>query len=130
MARLMPLSDITAQHSDVLGNDYYDPTGQTAYGMNGDKIGTIRGALAEPETGKIRYLIVDVCGCFQGRRWAWRPPPGSQQTRVCPTAFCACPLPWTRPGCPERCWASRPPGPSSGRVRAPTDWPEHPYALR
>lgn len=67
MARLMPLSDITAQHSDVLGNDYYDPTGQTAYGMNGDKIGTIRGALAEPETGKIRYLIVDVGGWFSSK---------------------------------------------------------------
>lgn len=67
MARLMPLSDITAQHSDVLGNDYYDPTGQTAYGMNGDKIGTICGALAEPETGKIRYLIVDVGGWFSSK---------------------------------------------------------------
>ncbi len=67
MARLMPLSDITAQHSDVLGNDYYDPTGQTAYGMNGDKIGTIRGALAEAETGKIRFLLVDVGGWFSSK---------------------------------------------------------------
>ncbi|MDV6373139.1 PRC and DUF2382 domain-containing protein [Deinococcus arenicola] len=67
MTRLMPLSDITAQHADVLGNDYYDPTGQTAYGMNGEKIGTIRGALAEPETGKIRYLIVDVGGWFSSK---------------------------------------------------------------
>ncbi len=67
MAHLMPLSDITAQHSDVLGNDYYDPTGQTAYGMNGEKIGTIRGALAEPETGKIRYLLVDVGGWFSSK---------------------------------------------------------------
>ncbi|GGL97274.1 PRC and DUF2382 domain-containing protein [Deinococcus aerophilus] len=67
MARLIPLSDITAQHSDVLGNDYYDPTGQTAYGMNGEKIGTVRGALAEAETGKIRSLIVDVGGWFSSK---------------------------------------------------------------
>ncbi len=67
MARLMPLSDITAQHSDVLGNEFHDPTGQTAYGMNGEKIGTIRGALAEPETGKIRYLIVDAGGWFSSK---------------------------------------------------------------
>ncbi|CAM3543763.1 Photosystem reaction center subunit H [Deinococcus saxicola] len=67
MARLMPLSDITTQHSDVLGTEFHDPTGQTAYGMNGDKIGTIRGALAEPETGKIRYLLVDVGGWFSSK---------------------------------------------------------------
>ncbi|CAM3520119.1 PRC and DUF2382 domain-containing protein [Deinococcus frigens] len=67
MARLMTLSDITSQHSDVLGTEYHDPTGQTAYGMNGDKIGTIRGALAEPETGKIRYLIVDAGGWFSSK---------------------------------------------------------------
>lgn len=67
MARLMSLSDITAQHSDLLGTEFHDPTGQTAYGMNGEKIGTIRGALAEAETGKIRFLLVDVGGWFSSK---------------------------------------------------------------
>ena len=65
--RLIPLSELTTRHADVLGNDYYDPTGSTAYGLNGDRIGTIRGALAEPETGRIRSLIVDVGGWFSSK---------------------------------------------------------------
>jgi len=67
MARLIPLSEITSRHADVLGNDYYDPTGSTAYGMNGERLGTVRGALAEPETGRIRHLIVDAGGWFSSK---------------------------------------------------------------
>jgi uncharacterized protein (TIGR02271 family) len=67
MARLMPLSDITTQHSDVLGTEFHDPTGQTAYGMNGEKIGTIRDALAEADTGRIRYLVLDAGGWFSSK---------------------------------------------------------------
>ncbi|MFC4639060.1 PRC and DUF2382 domain-containing protein [Deinococcus hohokamensis] len=67
MARLIPLSEITNRHADVLGNDYYDPTGSTAYGMNGERLGTVRGALAEPESGRIRHLIVDAGGWFSSK---------------------------------------------------------------
>lgn len=67
MARLIPLSEITTRHADALGNDYYDPTGSTAYGTNGERIGTVRGALAEAETGRIRSLIVDAGGWFSSK---------------------------------------------------------------
>lgn len=67
MARLIPLSEITSRHADVLGHDYYDPTGSTAYGMNGERIGTVRGALAEPESGRIRHLIGDAGGWFSSK---------------------------------------------------------------
>jgi len=42
----------------------YDPTGKNAYGMDGHKIGSVRGAMVEPDTGRLRYLIVDVGGWF------------------------------------------------------------------
>lgn len=67
MARLIPLSEITTRHADALGNDYYDPTGSTAYGTNGERIGTVRGALADAETGRIRSLIVDAGGWFSSK---------------------------------------------------------------
>lgn len=67
MPRLIPLSEITTRHADALGNDYYDPTGSTAYGTNGERIGTVRGALAEAETGRIRSLIVDAGGWFSSK---------------------------------------------------------------
>ena len=34
MASLMRLRDIQDTHVDLLGNDYFDPTGKTAYGAN------------------------------------------------------------------------------------------------
>ncbi|WP_435950183.1 DUF2382 domain-containing protein [Psychrobacter sp. DM8] len=67
MSQLIRLQDIQATHRDVIGDDYYDPTGKTAYGVNEEKIGKIDGALVEDTTGRIRYLIADVGGWFSSK---------------------------------------------------------------
>ncbi|WP_227429814.1 DUF2382 domain-containing protein [Psychrobacter sp. I-STPA6b] len=67
MSQLLRLKDIQATHRDLIGDDYYDPTGKTAYGAHEDKIGKIEGALVEDTTGRIRYLIVDVGGWFSSK---------------------------------------------------------------
>ena len=67
MSQLIRLRDIQATHRDLIGDDYYDPNGKTAYGVNEEKIGKIEGALVEDTTGRIRYLIVDVGGWFTSK---------------------------------------------------------------
>ena len=67
MSQLIRLRDIQATHRDLIGDDYYDPTGKTAYGVNEEKIGKIEGALVEDTTGRIRYLIVDAGGWFSSK---------------------------------------------------------------
>jgi uncharacterized protein (TIGR02271 family) len=67
MSQLIRLQDIQATHRDLIGDDYYDPTGKTAYGINEEKIGKIDGALVEDTTGRIRYLIVDAGGWFSSK---------------------------------------------------------------
>ena len=67
MSQLIRLKDIQATHRDLIGDDYYDPSGKTAYGVNEEKIGKIDGALVEDTTGRIRYLIVDAGGWFNSK---------------------------------------------------------------
>ena len=67
MSQLIRLQDIQATHRDLIGDDYYDPAGKTAYGVNEEKIGKIDGALVEDTTGRIRYLIVDAGGWFSSK---------------------------------------------------------------
>lgn len=67
MSQLIRLRDIQATHRDLIGDDYYDPNGKTAYGVNEEKIGKIEGALVEDTTGRIRYLIVDAGGWFTSK---------------------------------------------------------------
>ena len=67
MSQLLRLKDIQATHRDLIGDDYYDPSGKTAYGAGEDKIGNIEGALVEDTTGRIRYLIVDAGGWFSSK---------------------------------------------------------------
>ena len=67
MSQLIRLKDIQATHHDLIGDDYYDPTNKTAYGVNEEKIGKIEGALVEDTTGRIRYLIVDAGGWFSSK---------------------------------------------------------------
>ena len=67
MSQLIRLKDIQATHRDVIGDDYYDPTGKTAFGVNEEKIGKVDGALVEDTTGRIRYLIVDAGGWFSSK---------------------------------------------------------------
>lgn len=68
MSQLIRLQDIQATHHDLIGDDYYDPTGKTAYGAKEEKIGKIEGALVEDTTGRIRYFIVDVGGWFSSKK--------------------------------------------------------------
>lgn len=37
MSQLIRLRDIQATHRDIIGDDYYDPTGKAAYGANEEK---------------------------------------------------------------------------------------------
>jgi len=67
MSQLIRLKDIQATHKDLIGDDYYDPTSKTAYGVGEEKIGKIEGALVEDTTGRIRYLIVDAGGWFSSK---------------------------------------------------------------
>ncbi len=65
---LIRLSDVSSDATyNIKGEGVYDPTGHTAYGINGEKIGTIRDALVDPTTGKIRYFLVDVGGWFSSK---------------------------------------------------------------
>ena len=67
MSQLIRIKDIQATHHNLIGDDYYDPTNKTAYGVNEEKIGKIEGALVEDTTGRIRYLIVDAGGWFSSK---------------------------------------------------------------
>jgi uncharacterized protein (TIGR02271 family) len=68
MPNLTTLSDMARNHGlDFKANSIYDPTNDTAYGANGEKVGTIHGALVDDTTGRIRYLIVDVGGWFSSK---------------------------------------------------------------
>lgn len=63
---LMRLSDLSRDNMyDNAG--VYNPSGNTAYGYNGEKIGTVRDALVDPQSGRIRYLILDVGGWFSSK---------------------------------------------------------------
>ncbi|AFZ67263.1 PRC and DUF2382 domain-containing protein [Deinococcus peraridilitoris] len=68
MAQLIPLSDLMRDHNyDFRSEGIYDPTGDAVYAADGDKIGTVRGAMVEPTTGRLRYLIADVGGWFTSK---------------------------------------------------------------
>ncbi|MBB5233475.1 PRC and DUF2382 domain-containing protein [Deinococcus budaensis] len=65
---LMRLSDLNRDNQlDMSGEGVYNPSGNTAYGAGGDKIGTVRDALVDPSTGRIRMLILDVGGWFSSK---------------------------------------------------------------
>ncbi|MHA0034382.1 DUF2382 domain-containing protein [Deinococcus sp. PESE-13] len=67
-ASLIRLSELNSDAQYNLNDtSVYNPVGATAYGVNGDKIGTVRDALVEPETGRIRYFLVDVGGWFSSK---------------------------------------------------------------
>lgn len=54
------LSDLTRDQSyDTSAEGVYDPTGDIAYGSHGEKVGTVRDALVEYDTGLIRYFLID-----------------------------------------------------------------------
>jgi len=65
---LMRLSDLNRDNQlDMSGQGVYNPSGNTAYGAGGEKIGTVRDALVDPSTGRIRQLILDVGGWFSSK---------------------------------------------------------------
>jgi len=67
-SNLVRLSDLSRDYNyNFSGEGVYDPTGYTAYGANGDKIGTIRDALVETGSGRLRYFLVDAGGWFSSK---------------------------------------------------------------
>ena len=50
-----------------MGTEYHDPTGNAAYAADGEKVGTVKGAVAD-DNGRIRYLIVEVGGWFSSKQ--------------------------------------------------------------
>lgn len=68
MANLIPLSQLSDTRGyDLKSEKVYDPTGETAYGSNGEKVGKVREALADGDTGKLRYLVVNVGNWFSSK---------------------------------------------------------------
>ncbi|MFC4639178.1 PRC and DUF2382 domain-containing protein [Deinococcus hohokamensis] len=65
MSRLIPISELTQDRKYELG-EVLNPVGQAAYGLNGERVGTVREALTE-EGGPLRYLVVDVGGWSAGK---------------------------------------------------------------
>lgn len=65
---LIRLSELNTTDYNLNDNGIYSPVGSAAYGYNGEKIGTVRDALVEPGTGKIRFLLVDVGGWFSSKQ--------------------------------------------------------------
>lgn len=65
LIRLSELSNDTAYNLN--DESVYNPVGHAAYGYGGDKVGTVRDALVEPDSGRIRYLLVDVGGWFSSK---------------------------------------------------------------
>ncbi|UBV45054.1 DUF2382 domain-containing protein (plasmid) [Deinococcus taeanensis] len=65
MARLIPISELVRDRNYDLG-DTYNVIGHHAYGLNGERLGTIREALTD-ESGRIRYFIVDAGGWFTAK---------------------------------------------------------------
>lgn len=67
-ANLIRLSELSNDAEYNLNDEnVYNPVGHVAYGYGGDKIGTVRDALVEPDSGRIRYLLVDVGGWFSSK---------------------------------------------------------------
>lgn len=65
---LIRLSDLSNDVSYSLNdNSIYNPVGSTAFGYGNEKVGTVRDALVEPATGRIRYLLVDAGGWFSSK---------------------------------------------------------------
>jgi uncharacterized protein (TIGR02271 family) len=63
-SRLVPLSEL-AQN---LGHDLSDSMiGQNAYDHDGVKLGTVRSAIADSTSGKIRYLVISVGNWFTNK---------------------------------------------------------------
>ncbi|MFC5849004.1 PRC and DUF2382 domain-containing protein [Deinococcus petrolearius] len=67
-ASLIRLSELSNDAQYNLNDDnVYNPIGHAAYGYGSDKVGTVRDALVEPTSGRIRYLLVDVGGWFSSK---------------------------------------------------------------
>ena len=63
-SRLVPLSELASN----LGGDHSDnPVGRDAYDHDGVKLGTVRSAIADSTSGKIRYLVISVGNWFTNK---------------------------------------------------------------
>jgi len=65
MANLILLSELARDRQYRLGSEGdLDPTGKAAFGADGTRLGKVKGALVDPDTGRLRFLIMDVGGWF------------------------------------------------------------------
>lgn len=67
MAQLIPLTELANQRGYTPDKSVYDPTGATVYGSDGSKVGTVHSALVDPDSGKMRYLVVNTGGWFSNK---------------------------------------------------------------
>ena len=63
MTKLTPLSELVRDRNYDLSGDQLNVVGQTAYGVGGERVGTVRELLAQ-DGGQIRYVVLDVGGWF------------------------------------------------------------------
>lgn len=68
MTRLNTLTEISrTQGYDYNAEGMYNPVDKPAYGAGGDRVGTVRDALVDADTGRIRYFIVDAGNWFSAK---------------------------------------------------------------
>ena len=66
MTKLTPLSDLVSNRNYDLSSDHMNVVGQAAYGVGGERVGTVRELLAQ-DGGQIRYVVLDVGGWFSAK---------------------------------------------------------------
>ena len=64
---LIPLEQFTSTGGYDLSGAF-DPTGANVYGANGERMGRVHTAMVEPNSGRLRYLLVDTGGFFSNKR--------------------------------------------------------------
>lgn len=68
MASLMRLRDIQDTQADLLGKDYFDPTGKTVYGINTMKRSSInQRCINRVYNGVTLFIVGDVGGWFSSK---------------------------------------------------------------
>ena len=61
---LIRLSKLTEDNLYERGGEgVYDPTGDTVYGSGGEHLGTVRDALVDPSSGRVKFFIIEVSSC-------------------------------------------------------------------
>ncbi len=67
MTTLVPISEMIRDHDTDVSRDHYDFIGRHAYGANGEHIGSVKDAEADP-AGRIRYFLVEAGNWFSSKQ--------------------------------------------------------------